>query len=49
MAITALKRALLFPTVKIKRYVPNIGSFKFEDFEISGCKPRPTIKMKMAV
>lgn len=45
-----LKREPLpFPTLTIKRDVPDIDSFKFEDFEIIGYKPHPTIKMKMAV
>ena len=39
----------LFPTLKIKRNVEDIDSFKFEDFEIIGYDPHPTIKMKMAV
>lgn len=38
-----------FPTLKIKRNVEDIDSFKFEDFEIIGYDPHPTIKMKMAV
>ena len=43
------REPLPFPTLKIKRDVPDIDSFKFEDFEIIGYKPHPTIKMKMAV
>ena len=38
-----------FPTLKIKRNVEDIDSFKFEDFEVIGYDPHPTIKMKMAV
>jgi len=38
-----------FPTLNIKRDVQDIDSFTFEDFEIIGYNPHPTIKMKMAV
>ncbi|CRL04633.1 CLUMA_CG017702, isoform A [Clunio marinus] len=38
-----------FPQLKIKRQVENIDDFKFEDFEIIGYDPYPTIKMEMAV
>eukprot|EP01094_Clydonella_sp_ATCC50884_P026630 TRINITY_DN7374_c0_g1_i1.p1 TRINITY_DN7374_c0_g1~~TRINITY_DN7374_c0_g1_i1.p1 ORF type:complete len:502 (+),score=133.92 TRINITY_DN7374_c0_g1_i1:64-1506(+) len=38
-----------FPRLRIKRRVPDIDSFKFEDFELVGYKPHPTIKMQMAV
>ncbi|PFX25523.1 Thymidylate synthase [Stylophora pistillata] len=52
--IDALKKQLEreprpFPTLKITREVPNIDSFKFDDFEIIGYNPYPTIKMQMAV
>jgi len=38
-----------FPTLKIKREVPDIDSFTFADFELSGYSPHPPIKMDMAV
>ena len=38
-----------FPKLSIKRKVERIDDFKFEDFEIIGYKPHPTIKMEMAV
>ncbi|XP_065828486.1 thymidylate synthase-like [Oscarella lobularis] len=38
-----------FPSLVFKRKVTDIDDFKFEDFEIVGYKPHPTIKMKMAV
>jgi thymidylate synthase len=38
-----------FPTLKIIREVKNIDDFKFEDFEIVGYNPHPTIKAEMAV
>lgn len=52
--IDALKKQLEreprpFPTLKITCEVPNIDSFKFDDFEIIGYNPYPTIKMQMAV
>jgi thymidylate synthase len=37
------------PTLKIIREVKNIDDFKFEDFEIVGYNPHPTIKAEMAV
>ncbi len=37
------------PTLKIKREVKDIDSFNFEDFEIVGYNPHPTIKAEMAV
>jgi thymidylate synthase len=37
------------PTLKIKREVKDIDDFKFEDFEIIGYNPHPTIKAEMAV
>lgn len=38
-----------FPQLKIKRQVTEIDDFKFEDFEVLGYDPYPTIKMEMAV
>lgn len=38
-----------FPTLHIKRQVDEIESFTFDDFELSGYQPQPTIKMDMAV
>lgn len=38
-----------FPKLGIKRKVEKIDDFKFDDFEIVGYKPHPTIKMEMAV
>jgi thymidylate synthase len=38
-----------FPKLNIKRQVETIDDFKFEDFEIVGYNPYPTIKMEMAV
>ena len=38
-----------FPKLVIKRKVEKIDDFKFDDFEIVGYKPHPTIKMEMAV
>ena len=38
-----------FPTLKIVGDVQDIDSFKFENFELTGYNPHPTIKMKMAV
>jgi thymidylate synthase len=37
------------PTLNIKRKVECIDDFNFEDFEIVGYKPHPTIKAEMAV
>ena len=37
------------PTLKIKREVKDIDSFKFDDFEIINYNPHPTIKAEMAV
>ncbi|XP_015776358.1 PREDICTED: thymidylate synthase-like [Acropora digitifera] len=52
--IDALKKQLEreprpFPTLKIVGDVQDIDSFKFENFELTGYNPHPTIKMKMAV
>lgn len=38
-----------FPTLRIKRNVERIEDFTFDDFEIIGYDPHPTIKMEMAV
>lgn len=38
-----------FPKLKIKNNVDDIEKFSFEDFEIIGYDPYPTIKMEMAV
>lgn len=38
-----------FPTLHFKRNVQTIDEFQFEDFEIRGYDPYPTIKMEMAV
>ena len=38
-----------FPTLRIKRDVPDIDSFKYEDFELVGYKPHKRIKMEMSV
>ena len=38
-----------FPTLKIVGDIQDIDSFKFENFELTGYNPHPTIKMKMAV
>lgn len=38
-----------FPQLKFKRQVANIDDFAFEDLEIVGYDPYPTIKMEMAV
>jgi len=38
-----------FPQLKFKRQVENIDDFTFEDLEIVGYDPYPTIKMEMAV
>lgn len=38
-----------FPRLTIKRHVPTIDDFKFEDFEIEGYEPHGPIKMKMSV
>lgn len=38
-----------FPQLKIKRQITEIDDFKFEDFEVIGYDPYPTIKMEMAV
>lgn len=38
-----------FPQLRIKRQVTDIDDFKFEDFEVVGYDPYPTIKMDMAV
>jgi len=37
------------PTMKINAAVKNIHNFKFEDFEIVGYDPHPTIKAPIAV
>ncbi|KAG0130095.1 thymidylate synthase/dCMP hydroxymethylase domain-containing protein [Tuber indicum] len=38
-----------FPTLKINRQVDDIDDFKFEDFELVGYDPHPSIKMNMSV
>lgn len=38
-----------FPVLKINPQVTDIEQFKFEDFELVGYNPYPTIKMQMAV
>jgi thymidylate synthase len=38
-----------FPKIRINSDVTDIDSFKFEDFELIGYEPHPTIKMDMAV
>lgn len=38
-----------FPKIRINSEVTDIDSFKFEDFELIGYEPHPTIKMDMAV
>lgn len=38
-----------FPTLQFKRNVKSIDEFQFEDFEVNGYDPYPTIKMQMAV
>lgn len=38
-----------FPTIRVKRKVENIEDFKFDDFEVTGYDPHPSISMKMAV
>lgn len=38
-----------FPQLKFKRQVTDIDNFQFEDFEVIGYDPYPTIKMEMAV
>lgn len=38
-----------FPTLHFKRTVRSIDEFQFEDFEVRGYDPYPTIKMQMAV
>ncbi len=38
-----------FPKIRINPDVTDIDSFKFEDFELVGYDPHPTIKMDMAV
>jgi len=38
-----------FPQLKFKRDVTNIDDFKFDDLEIVGYDPHPSIKMEMAV
>ncbi|PUU79047.1 thymidylate synthase/dCMP hydroxymethylase domain-containing protein [Tuber borchii] len=38
-----------FPTLKINRKVGDIDDFKFEDFELVGYDPHPSIKMNMSV
>jgi len=41
--------ALVCCRLKINPNVKNIDDFKFEDFELEGYDPYPTIKMDMAV
>lgn len=38
-----------FPTLHFKRNIQSIDEFLFEDFEVRGYDPYPTIKMQMAV
>lgn len=38
-----------FPTLHFKRSVQSIDEFQFEDFEVRGYEPYPSIKMQMAV
>ncbi|XP_038116321.1 thymidylate synthase isoform X2 [Culex quinquefasciatus] len=38
-----------FPTLHFKRVVQSIDDFQFEDFDVRGYDPYPTIKMQMAV
>lgn len=38
-----------FPSLRIKRTVDRIEDFIYDDFEIIGYDPHPTIKMEMAV
>jgi len=38
-----------FPILKINRHVPDIDSFAFADFDLSGYNPHPPIKMDMAI
>lgn len=38
-----------FPTLHFKRTVQSIDDFQFEDFDVRGYNPYPTIKMQMAV
>ena len=38
-----------FPKLKFRRNVENIEEFVYEDFEIVGYDPHPTVKMVMAV
>jgi len=38
-----------FPTMKINPKIKDIDKFKFEDFEVEGYNPYPTIKAPIAV
>jgi thymidylate synthase len=38
-----------FPTLRIARDVPDIDSFTFADFELTGYEPHGAIQMEMAV
>lgn len=38
-----------FPTLRIKRKITDIEQFRWEDFELVGYYPHPSIKMEMAV
>eukprot|EP01137_Pigoraptor_chileana_P031969 Opistho-2@20602 len=38
-----------FPTMRIARDVPDIDSFRFEDFVVEGYNPHPKIDMAMSV
>ncbi|XP_055525661.1 thymidylate synthase [Wyeomyia smithii] len=45
-----LDRAVMpFPTIHFQRTVKSIENFRFEDFELRGYNPQPSIKMEMAV
>ncbi len=52
--VEALKKQLVreprpFPKLRIKRDVPDIDSFNYDDFELIGYKPHKRIAMKMSV
>lgn len=44
-----LRRPKPFPTLHFKRTVQSIDEFQFEDFDVRGYEPYPSIKMQMAV
>uniref|UniRef100_A0A1Q3F135 Thymidylate synthase n=1 Tax=Culex tarsalis TaxID=7177 RepID=A0A1Q3F135_CULTA len=44
-----LRKPKPFPTLHFKRTVQSIDDFQFEDFDVRGYDPYPTIKMQMAV